>query len=270
MERLICMIAASCLLLAGCTASAVPVQPYLDDLEEVLAIRAEISGFYTDALEVVLEYTRAPSPETLAGARTICVSALEGIAGAESVESALTDEQRTSMAELGMDQADYATPFRMQEYEKAVRLQNLSDLLCCLNEDPPFDDLAASLAEEKLSFERYDWQIELAAVNILLADVPGEKLGTFRDTFLPDLAALSGEDLKWETERDVLEARADAVFDQMEAMIESSAQKAGALYLELLFQKQDLRRELEAAGVDPERAEQLAVQVERLEKYEPE
>lgn len=265
-RHLACAITAICLLLTSCTASPVPVQPYLDDLEEVLTLRAEISASYTSALKTVLEYTRAPSSETLAKARTTCVSALEEIVGVKIIESALTDEQRTAMAELGMDQADYSTPFLMQEYEKTIRLQDLSDLLGCLNEDPPFDDLAASLAEDKLFFERCDWQIEVAAVNILLADIPEERLGAFRDTFLPELAALSGEALSWETDRDVLEARAGAVFGRMEASIELTARETGELYLEMLSRQQDLQQELEAAGVDPERAEQLAGQVKRLEE----
>lgn len=265
MKRLTGIVAVFCLLLTGCATPTVSAQPYLDDLEQVLTLRATISTQYTDAMKTVLDYTRTPMPETLTEARMACVFAMEEIASIKEVESALTDDQRKAMAELGMNQADYTTPFRMQEYEKAVRLQNLSYLLYCLNEEPPFIDLAASLTEMNLAYENYDWQIEIAAVNILLADIPENALGTFRETFLPDLAALGGEDLKWETDRDVLEARADSVFDQIEVLIESLAQETGELYLQLLSEERDLQQELETAGVDLEDAEHLVSEIARLE-----
>lgn len=266
MRRFAGMMVAFCLLLAGCAASPVPAQPYLDDLEAVLSVRAKISARYAGALEAVLTYARAPTPETLEEARAACVSAMEEIAGEAEIESALTEEQRTAMAELGMDQADYATPFRMQEYEKAARLQNLADLLSCLNEEPPDGELAACLAEMNLDYEGYDWQIEVAAVNILLAQVPEEELGEFRETFLPGLAALGGETLEWETDRDILEERAEAVFGRLEERIEAFARETGERYLQLLSKQRDLAEELEAAGMDGKEAEGLAREIGRLEE----
>lgn len=228
-------------------------------------MRAELSTLYTDALETVLEYTQAPEPEKLETAKAACISTMEKIAGLETVESTLTDEQRKAMPKLGIDQADYATPFQLQNYEKEVRLQTLSDLLSCLNSAPPFLRLAASIVETNLAYESYDWQIETAAVNILLADIPEKNLGAFLDIFLPELAALGGETLMWETDTDILAERASSAMNQMEALTESYAQETGELYLELLSRERDLRSELEQAGMEPENAEQLISAIEALE-----
>jgi len=265
MKRLAEILAALCLLLTACTVTPVPVQPYLDDLEAVLAVRAKLSTMYTDSLKKVLEYTQTPEPESLETAKLSCISTMENIANLETVESTLTDEERKAMLKLGIDQADYTTPFRIQNYEKEIRLQTLSELLFCLNEEPLFFRLAASISETNLAYESYDWQIEAAAVNILLADIPEENLGTFLDTFLPELAALGGETLIWETDRDILEGRASNAIDQIEALTESYAQETGELYLELLSRERDLRSELEQAGMEPENAEQLISAIEALE-----
>ena len=265
MKRLAEILAALCLLLTACTVTPVPVQPYLDDLETVLTVRAELSTLYTDALKTVLEYTQAPEPEKLETAKAACISTMEKITGLEAVESTLTDEQRKAMSKLGIDQVDYTTPFQMQDYEKEVRLQTLLELLSCLNSEPPFLRLATSIVETNLVYERYDWQIEAAAVNILLADIPEKNLVAFLDTFLPELAALGGETLMWETDRDILEGRASSAMDQMEALTESYAQETGELYLELLSRERDLRSELEQAGMEPENAEQLISAIEALE-----
>ena len=120
MKRLAEILAALCLLLTACTVTPVPVQPYLDDLETVLTVRAELSTLYTDALKTVLEYTQAPEPEKLETAKAACISTMEKITDLEAVESTLTDEQRKAMSKLGIDQVDYTTPFQMQDYEKEV------------------------------------------------------------------------------------------------------------------------------------------------------
>lgn len=265
MKRLAGIMATLCLLLVSCAISAVPIQPYLDDLETVLTVRTELSALYTDTLKTVLKYTQTPEPENLEAAKAACVSAMEKITSLETVESSLSDEQRKEMSKLGIDQVDYTTPFRMQNYEKTVRLQTLSELLFCLNKEPLSFRLAASIAEANLAYESYDWQIEVTAVNILLVDIPEKELGAFRDTFLPELAALGGETLTWETDRNILEERADSVIEQIEALTELHARETGELYLELLSQERDLRSELERAGMEPANAEQLADAIEELE-----
>lgn len=251
-------------LLSGCGRPSVQAEPYLQDLERALTLRDEISRCYLEALEEARAYTADPSDESLRKAKEVCLHSIEAITDMETVESELTDEQRRSMAELGMDQADYMTPFLLQSYEKGTRLQTLTDVLRYLNQAPVNNDALTLTSESNISFEKLGWQIDLIGVNHLLAEVPEDQVEDFKNDFLSNLFVFRGTDIQWETDRTVLEERSETVFGQMEDVIGRHAEGVGEIYASVLEEAKRVGPELEAAGLPADEAERLGRRVDRL------
>lgn len=247
--------------LSGC--GGIKAEPYLRDLERVLAVKDQVSRRYLEALETAKDYTEAPSEEALQNAKDACLSSMNAIADAGTVESELTAGQKEDMAKLGMDQADYMTPFLMQSYEKGTRLQTLTDVLHYLNQAPESNDFLALTANTNIPFEELGWQIDLLGLNHLLAEVPEGQLADFKTGFLENLNAFSGDTIPWGTDRALLEEQSETVFAQMEDLIGQHARQIGALYTETLEEKKRLGAELEAAGLSAEEAEELEQKVDR-------
>lgn len=249
-------------LLSACGSAEIRAEPYLQDLERVLTLKVEVSQLYLEALSAARTYTEDPSEETLKNAKDSCLSAMDAIAGIDVIESELTIEQQEAMSKLGMDQADYMTPFLMQAYESGTRLQTLTDILCYLNQAPESDDALAISTNVNLSYEELSWQIDLIGLNHLLAEVPETQLKDFQGTFLTGLSTFAGGTVQWETDRTVLEERSEVVFGKMEDLISEQAQQVGALYSALLDDQKRLASELEAAGLSAEEAAQLERKVD--------
>lgn len=253
-------------LLSGCGKTSVQAEPYLQDLERALTLRDEVSQYYLEALEAAQAYTSDSSDESLRDAKDICLRSIEAITSMETVDSELTDEQRKSMSELGMDQADYMTPFLMQSYERGTRLQTLTDVLHYLNQAPVNNDALALMSDVNISFEKMGWQIDLIGLNHLLAEIPENQLEGFKNDFLANLSAFEGEAIQWESDRAVLEEQSEVVFSQMEDLVDKHAEGVGELYTSVLDETNRLSSELEAAGLPAGEAAQLEQEVDRLMK----
>ena len=256
------MLFAVCLL-SSCGNAEIRADPYLQDLERVLTLKGEVSQHYLETLKAARAYTEEPSEETLKNAKDSCLSAMDAIVGIEVIESELTAEQQEAMSKLGMDQADYMTPFLMQAYEIGTRLQTLTDILCYLNQAPESNDSLAISSSVNLSYEELSWQIDLIGLNHLLAEVPETQLEDFQGTFLTGLSAFAGDTILWETDRTVLEERSEVVFGKMEDLVSAQAQQVGALYSFLLDDQKRRASELEAAGLSVEEAAQLEQKVDQ-------
>ena len=248
--RAFAAIAALALLLAGCAASANRAQPYLEDLERIFALKDQVSRQYVAALAAARAYTEDPAPQALASAKETCLAAIAAITDAPGVTSALTEEQRQAMGELGMDPADYMTPFMMESYERGTRLQTLTDVLRYLNQAPLSNDALAMTAEIDTDFEGLSWQLDLTGLNHLLAELSEAEIRDFRDSFLMGLSSLEGTDIPWERDR--------------EALVSRHAAEVGALYSAFLEEASPPGAALEDAGLPAEEAGRLA---EEMDKY---
>ena len=262
--RAFAAMAALALLLAGCAASANRVQPYLEDLERIFTLKDQVSQQYVEALAAAQAYTADPAPQTLASAKETCLAAIAAITDAPGVTSALTEEQRQAMGELGMDPADYMTPFMMESYERGTRLQTLTDVLRYLNQAPLSNDALAMTAEIDTDFEGLSWQLDLTGLNHLLAELSEAEIRDFRDSFLMGLSSPEGTDIPWERDREALEARSEEIFAAMEALVSRHAAEVGALYSAFLEEASPPGAALEDAGLPAEEAGRLA---EEMDKY---
>lgn len=257
-------------LLSGCKSSEIQAEPYLQDLERALTLKAQVSRHYLEALAAAKTYTEEPSEEALQNAKNICLLSVDAITGLAAIESELTPGQRESMSDLGIDQADYMTPFLMQTYDRGTRLQTLTDVLHHLNQAPESDDILALTASINMSFEELSWQIDLIGINYLLAEVPASQLEDFKNNFLADLSAFAGDAIQWETDRAILDEKSETVFHEIENLIGEHAKQTGELYTSALNEKKGLGLELEAAGLPADEAAELERRAEQfLEEGRP-
>lgn len=241
------------LCLGGCASRADPT-PYLEELTRVLTVHDDLSAAYCRALEAALDYGQDPQGEGLDEAKAACIQALSAAADLETVEPALTEDQLAAMADLGMNEADYLTPFRTQAYERAVRMQTLTDVLACLNRGPEGRETAALLAEQELAFEQWDRQIRYLGINDLLAELPEETVRAYREEVLAGLASYQEGLPPWEDSREAVALRSEEVLAEMDAWLAGAAAETGELYAALLAQANDPEEEMTAAGAAPEAA----------------
>lgn len=257
-------------LLSGCKNSEIQADPYLQDLERALTLKAQVSQCYLETLAAAKAYTEEPSEEALQNAKDICLLSVDAITGLATIESELTPGQRESMSDLGIDPSDYMTPFLMQTYDRGTRLQTLTDVLHYLNQAPESDDILAFTTYINISFEELSWQIDLIGINYLLAEVPVSQLEDFKNSFLANLSAFAGGPIQWETDRAILDEKSETVFDEIENLIGEHAKQIGELYASALDEKKGLGLELEAAGLPADEAAGLERRAEQfLEEGQP-
>lgn len=234
-RKTICVLLVMLFVLSGCSQTDQSVLTRaLDDIKASLTLMDTRFSIYENALLTILEYTENPNDEALDAAITACEGAIEEITSLTVPESSLTAEERAELVRLGMNMADYDIPFQYAEYHKEENIINLTDILYYLSNAPLLDDMLEYIVGFHVRFQSLNRKVAYAGMNTLFCHLNDPEIELFKTNFLSGLTSLSSDNLPWETELAVLEARIDFWLKEMEAEVDAYAEFIGALYSDSL------------------------------------
>ena len=202
----------------------------LDDIKQPLVLMDKRFELYENALLSIEEYLAAPGEDALEMAISICENAIVEIEGLTLPHSALTDEQRIALVKLGMNMGDYDALFQYTGYHNDINIETLTMLLRYLSQSPEQDDTLAYIVDFNNRYLIMDRMLEFLGLNALLYGFDSPELESFREGFLTGLLTLCADGLPWETELDVIEAKAEYWFSELEDEIDAYAEFVGTQY----------------------------------------
>jgi hypothetical protein len=263
-----CLIFILLLLVSGCskTPEASPLTPALEDLKKPLSLMNDRFSLYENALQTASAYVETPGPETLEAAEKACAVAVAEIAELSAPTSSLTSDERSALAAIGLNMADYDVPFTYADYYKYENIRTLTLVSYYLSRAPEADESLEYLVAFNLRFQAVDRKLEYIGLNSLLCSFDGDELESFKTEFLPNLKALCADDLPWETDSAALEAKAEYWFEEIETYLVRYAQFVGEQYDTVLTTEATYRDALTNAGYTQEEAQEIIARIGDLKQ----
>lgn len=234
------------------------------ELEEILAVVDNRTWYYENALNAASQYLDRPTDDNLQAARSVCTDSIKSILSLEVVTTALDEKTKNEMVSLGIDIIDYRALFGGQAQYKALHIRTIMSIIYYLNNAPDMNVNLDNLLELELRTETAFRQIDYIGINHLLANVPDDDLGDFISVFLPGLQAFSADQLPWEKNKTVLEAKAEALFLDAENAIGEFAGFIGEEYANLLTTQKEQENVLISNGLTANEAKEILDGINQL------
>lgn len=252
------------LMLSGCAKQVNYTDIIMNDFKSLLIAQDMRLQLYEGALDAVNEYIDSPAPESLSKAQSVCSDTITQLLELEEVTSALDDKAKSEMISLSIDIADYNVPFHMQSYYKNNNVQSIMYLLYYLNKAPTLNEQLKYVVEFDLSYGTLERKVDYLAMNGLFVHVPEKATEDFRVDFLPSLTSFSADQLPWEKDEKIIEAKADSLFLDMEREILDYSDYVGSRYTDALTLRQECEAALMKNGVTEDEAEKLLEEIDQL------
>lgn len=236
----------------------------LDDFKEILKVHDLRIENYENALASTLKYIKSPTEENLSLAKKACIYSIRQILEIEEVHSILDDKIKNEMIALNIDIFDYSVPFNMQSYYKDNNIQTIMNILYFLNNAPIMNEQLQYMVEMNIRIEAAERKIDYLGLNGLFFKVDDKDIDDFKSNFLPSLKSFSRDNLSWEKNSTVIEAKANSLFLDIEKEIIDYSNFVGNQYVDILILNQECENVLIENGFTNDEAKEMISKINNL------
>ena len=211
-RKVFCLLLVILFFLGGSAKADSILTSALRDIKNHLTLLDRQFSIYENALAEASKYVANTTDETLDSAKKACTEAIDELRSLPAPDSTLTEDERNTFAELGLNMTYYDTAFQSTDDVINKNIKTLTVISSYLSKAPELNGTLEHIVKFSILNQAMDRKLRFIWLNALFYNFDNQDIKDFKTGILSDLTKLSADGLPWETDISVLEAKVSYLF----------------------------------------------------------